>query len=87
MFQDDNRQSNGHDSQGEFDTPLCGSLGSNKIEEPSQCPERGLWFFPRYDDCSPPCSFLDNQDNVFVDMPEQSISLCHYEVPTWFHDL
>lgn len=82
MFQDDDSWSNDHDvisSQEKFESPLNESLWGHEIEELSQCPKRGLWFFPRYDDHSPPCSSLDNQDNVNMD--EQSISLCsHYAI-------
>ena len=63
MFQDDDPQSNDHDvirSQEEFDAPLSESLGNHEVEEPPHNPERRVWFFSRYDDCSPPSSFLDN---------------------------
>lgn len=76
MFQDDDPRPNDHE---EFDSPLDESRGSHEIEDPSQCPERALWFFPRYDDCSSPCSFLDNQDGVIVDVYEFSISSCYEE--------
>jgi len=57
MFQDDDPQLNHHDvirSQEESDAPLNESLGGHEVEELSQHPKRELWFFPRYDDHSPP---------------------------------
>lgn len=56
-----------------------GYLGSHEIEEAPQCHQRGLWFFPRYNDCSTPCSFLDNHDDVIINTYKLYISSCHKE--------